>query len=61
MWNFLYGYLFARATGLSRIARPLFLITLVVLLAAAIVYAAIFFNAAIEKDHTRHVQPHSSR
>jgi hypothetical protein len=60
MWNFLYGFLFARATGISRFVRLALLLTLVVLLVGAIVYAATFFNAALEKDNTHHVQPHSS-
>jgi hypothetical protein len=60
MWNFLYGFLFARATGISRFIRPVLWLLLIGLVAAAIIYAAMVFNAFTGKDHKVHVQPNSS-
>lgn len=60
MWNFLYGFLFARATGIARFIRPVLWLLLIGLVAAAIIYAAIVFNAVTGKGHKVHVQPDSS-
>ena len=60
MWDFLFGYFFGRATGISRVLRPVLLLLTVVLVVAAIAYAAIVFTAATERNQAPHVQHHST-
>src|SRR6185437_14367502 len=44
MWNFLLGFLFARATGAARIIRPLLLLLLVGVIIAGLIYAFAIFH-----------------
>lgn len=60
MWNFLLGFLFGRATGMSRIIRPLLLLVLLGSIVAGIIYATVVFKAVNERSHAPHVHPHSA-
>jgi NhaP-type Na+/H+ or K+/H+ antiporter len=60
MWNFLLGFLFARATGISRFVRPLLLLTLFGVLIAGFVYALVIFHAIDERSHGSHVHAPST-
>lgn len=55
MWNFLLGFLFARATGISRVIRPLLVLVLFGVLVAGIVYAFSVFKAVNQRSHGPHV------
>jgi NhaP-type Na+/H+ or K+/H+ antiporter len=61
MWNFLLGFLLARATGISRFVRPLLLFVLIGALIAGIIYAVGVFHAVQEGSSAHHVQHHSTR
>ena len=61
MWNFLLGFLFARATGISRVVRPLLLLIIAGALVAGIIYAVGMFHAAQERSSGSNVQHHSTR
>ena len=60
MWEFLTGFFFARATGLSRIMRPLLLLFFVGCLVAGLIYAYVVFNAVSERSEPHHVHTHST-
>jgi hypothetical protein len=60
MWNFILGYLFADATGISRIIRPLLVLVLFGVLIAGIVYAAVIVHAVAERSHATDVLPLTS-
>jgi hypothetical protein len=60
MWDFLFGYLFGRATGISRVLRPALLLLALVLIVAAFVYAGVVFNAVQERNRAPHVQHNST-
>jgi hypothetical protein len=60
MWEFLTGFFFARATGLSRVIRPLLLLFLVGVVIAAFIYAAVVFKAVSERSNSPHVHAHST-
>jgi hypothetical protein len=59
MWNFLLGFLFARATGTSRIIRPLLLLVLLGAIVAGLIYAFAIFHAIDQRSHSPHVHAHS--
>lgn len=61
MWNFLFGFLFARATGISRFVRPLLAVLFVGAILAAVFYTGVVFNAVKEGTAGHHVHTHSSR
>jgi len=61
MWNFLLGFLFARATGASRIIRPLLLLLLGGSMIAGLIYAFAVFHAVNQRSHPPHVHAHSSQ
>jgi hypothetical protein len=60
MWNFILGFLFARATGISRVVRPVLILTLFGVLIAGLVYAFAVFHALAERSHDSHVHAHPS-
>ena len=60
MWNFLLGFLFARATGASRIIRPLLLLLLLGSIIAGLIYAFAVFHAVNERSRPPHVHAPSS-
>jgi hypothetical protein len=60
MWNFLLGFLFARATGASRIIRALLLVFLLGSVVAGLIYTAVVFHAITERNQAPHVQHHST-
>jgi len=60
MWNFVLGFLFGQATGMSRIVRPLLVLILLGSIVAGIIYAAVVFKAVTERSHAPHVQPHAT-
>ena len=60
MWNFLLGFLFARATGVSRFVRPLLLIFLLGSIVAGLIYTAVVFHALTERNRAPNVQRHST-
>jgi general stress protein CsbA len=61
MWNFLLGFLFARATGISRFVRALLLLVLLGAVIVGFIYAAAVFKAANQRSNSDHVQRHSTR
>ena len=60
MWEFLTGFFFARATGLSRIIRPLLFLFVVGVVIAGFIYAAVVFRAVSERSNSPHVHQHST-
>lgn len=60
MWDFLFGYMFGRATGISRFLRPVLWLFLVGLIVAALVYSGIVLNAVRERSHASHVPAYHS-
>jgi len=60
MWNFILGFLFARATGISRFVRPLLVLTLLGVLIAGCIYAFVVFHAVEERSQPPHVHAHST-
>lgn len=58
MWNFLLGLLFARATGISRVVRPLLALVLIGAVVAGIFYAVAVFNA-VQGRSQHHYVPHN--
>jgi hypothetical protein len=60
MWNFLLGFLFARATGISRFIRPLLLLVLLGAVLAGVIYAFAVFQAVSQRSHTSDVHTHSA-
>ena len=60
MWDFLFGYLFGRATGISRIVRPLLWVLLIGVVFAGFVYAYVVLHAVSERSQTPHVHAHST-
>jgi hypothetical protein len=60
MWEFLTGFFFARATGLSKFIRPLLFLFLVGVVIAGFIYAAVVFRAVSERSNTPHVHTHST-
>jgi hypothetical protein len=60
MWNFLLGFLFARATGTSQIIRRLLWIFLLGSVVAGLIYTAVVFHALTERNSAPHVQRHST-
>jgi hypothetical protein len=60
MWDFLFGYLFGRATGISRIVRPLLWLFLIGVIVAGFIYAAVVFKAVSERSEQHHVHTHST-
>ena len=60
MWNFLLGFLFARATGVSRFIRPLLLLVFLGAVIAGVIYAFAVFQAVSQRSHTTDVHTHSA-
>jgi hypothetical protein len=58
MWNFLFGYLLARGTGLSRFIRPVLVLLLLGSLIAGLIYAVVIFQAVHERNRVSHVHSH---
>jgi hypothetical protein len=58
MWNFLFGFLLARETGMSRFIRPVLLLLLIGSLIAGLLYAAVIFQAVNERNRASHVHSH---
>jgi hypothetical protein len=61
MWNFLLGFLFARATGISRFVRPLLMLIILGALVTGVIYAVAVFHAAQGRSSGGHVEHHTSR
>ena len=61
MWNFLLGFLGARATGASRIIRPLLLIVLIGAIIAGVIYALAVFQAINQRSQSPNVHAHSNQ
>ena len=60
MWNFILGFLSARAVRRSRSVRTLFLIVLFGATIAGLIYAYVIFKAVYERSETPNVHVHSS-
>ena len=60
MWDFLFGYLFGRATGIHRIVRPLLWLCLIGVIFAGFIYAYVVFHAVLERSHDPHVHAHQT-
>jgi hypothetical protein len=65
MWNvllaFLFGHTVANSKSGRRILRPLLILFVVGVLAAAFVYVYVILNAVSERNNIHHVSTHSSR
>jgi len=59
MWNFLLGFLFARATGISRFVRPLLVLALFGVLIAGMIYAFFVYRVVAQRSHGHHVHTSS--
>jgi ABC-type lipoprotein release transport system permease subunit len=59
MWEFLMGYFFARATGVSRYVRPVLALLAIGVVVAGLIYTYVVFNAVNERSHTPHGHAHS--
>jgi hypothetical protein len=59
MWNFLLGFLFARATGISRFVRPLLVLVLFGVLIAGVLYALVVLRAVNQRSHAPNVHTSS--
>jgi len=55
MWDFLFGYLFGSATGISRFVRPVLWLLLIGLIVAALIYSGVVLTAVRERSHASHV------
>jgi hypothetical protein len=58
MWDFLFGYFFGRATGISRVVRPLLWLFLIGVIIAGLIYTGIVFRAVSERNNSPHVHAH---
>ncbi len=61
MWEFVLGFLFARATGISRFVRPVLVLFAVGVLIAGAIYVSVVFRAVQERSQGHHVHAHSTR
>jgi FlaG/FlaF family flagellin (archaellin) len=61
MWEFLLGFLFARATGISRFVRALLLLVAIGVVIAGFIYASVVLRAVRERSQSDHVHTHSTR
>ena len=59
MWEFLMGFLFARATGIHRYVRILLLLVLAGSVVAGVIYIGVVVNGLTERNHSSHVPTHS--
>jgi hypothetical protein len=55
MWNFLLGFLFARATGIARFVRPLLALGLVGALIVGLIHALVVYQAVSQRNRASHV------
>ena len=60
MWEFLTGFFFARATGLSRIMRPLLILLFIGCVVSGVIYAIVVFHAVSERSQHPHVHTRST-
>lgn len=60
MWNFLLGFLFARATGVGRFIRPLLLVVVFGTIIAGVIYALAVFHAVSQRSQSPDVPTHST-
>ena len=58
MWDFLFGYLIGRATGISRIVRPILWLFLIGVIIAGIIYVHVVSHAIQQRSHAPHVHTH---
>lgn len=61
MWDFLLGFLFARATGISRFVRAILVLVAIGVVIAGVIYACVVFRAVQKRSQHPHVQTHSTR
>lgn len=61
MWEFILGFLFARATGIYRIVRPILLLVTIGVIIAGAVYVSVVFRAVQERSQDHHVHSHGTR
>lgn len=60
MWDFFFGYFFGRATGISRVVRPLLWLLLIGVIIAGLIYTVVVFRAVSERSNSPHVHAHST-
>ena len=60
MWEFLMGFLFARATGTHRYVRILLFLILAGSVIAGVIYVGVVINALNERNHNSHAPAHST-
>jgi hypothetical protein len=60
MWEFLTGFFFARATGLSKYVRDLLILFLIGVVIAGSIYTVVVFKAVSERSQHPHVHAHST-
>jgi len=58
MWQFLMGFLFARATGIGRYVRILLLLVLAGSVIAGVIYVGVVVNALNQRNHDYHAPTH---
>jgi uncharacterized protein (DUF2062 family) len=58
MWNFLFGFLLARGTRMSRFIRPVLVLLLIGSLIAGLIYAVVVFQAVNERNRSSYVHSH---
>lgn len=60
MWEFLLGFLFARATGISRLVRVVLVLVAIGVVISGAIYAFVVFRAVQERSQHPYVHPHST-
>ncbi len=60
MWEFLLGFLFARATGIARLVRVVLVLVAIGVVIAGAIYVSVVFRAVQERSQHPHVHPHSA-
>jgi hypothetical protein len=61
MWEFLLGFLFARATGISRVIRAALVLLSIGVVIAGAIYFTVVVTAVQERSHGHNVHAHNSR
>lgn len=61
MWEFLLGFLFAHATGISRFVRAILVLVAIGVVIAGTIYVSVVFRAVQERNQHPHAHTHSSR
>jgi hypothetical protein len=60
MWEFVIGFLFGRATGVSRFIRPVLILLAIGAVVAGLIYAGVVFKAVNERSRAPNVHTSST-